>query len=201
MGQASCRDLHIGRIVSCSQRGKVKLLKEVIVVEGKMDTAAVKRAVDADTIETGGFNLLPHTLKAIDAAYHKRGIIILTDPDGAGERIRRFLTERFPDAGQAFIPKPLATAHNDVGVEQAQPEAIRDALSKVRSHSYTPEREFTVDDLWHNGLSGSCNSAQRRDALGAELGIGYGNTKVFLRRLNSYSVTREEFNEALAKIG
>ena len=81
------------------------MLKEVLVVEGKMDTVAIKRALEADTIETGGFTLAPYTLRQIEAAYKKRGIIILTDPDGAGERIRRFLTQRFPEAGQAFVPK------------------------------------------------------------------------------------------------
>ena len=81
------------------------MLKEVIVVEGKSDTAAIRRALEADTIETGGFTLAASTLRKIEAAYKKRGIIILTDPDGAGNRIRRFLTERFPEAGQAFIPR------------------------------------------------------------------------------------------------
>ena len=94
------------------------MLKEVLVVEGKMDTVAIKRALEADTIETGGFNLAPHTLRQIEAAYKKRGIIILTDPDGAGERIRRFLTQRFPEAGQAFVPKADATAHNDVALNR-----------------------------------------------------------------------------------
>ena len=48
------------------------MLKEVLVVEGKMDTVAVKKAVDAETIETGGFTLAPHTLALIEAAYRKR---------------------------------------------------------------------------------------------------------------------------------
>lgn len=177
------------------------MLKEVLVVEGKMDTVAIRKALEADTIETGGFTLAPYTLRAIEAAYKKRGIIILTDPDGAGERIRRFLTERFPKAGQAFIPKVQATAHNDVGVEQAQPEAILAALAKVRHHEYRPQQEFTANDLFKNNLNGSPSAAARRDALGAELGIGYGNAKRFLERLNHYGVSREEFTAALAKIG
>lgn len=177
------------------------MLKEVLVVEGKMDTVAIRKALEADTIETGGFTLAPYTLRAIEAAYKKRGIIILTDPDGAGERIRRFLTERFPEAGQAFIPKVQATAHNDVGVEQAQPEAILAALAKVRHHEYRPQQEFTANDLFKNNLNGSPSAAAHRDALGAELGIGYGNAKRFLERLNHYGVSREEFTAALAKIG
>ena len=177
------------------------MLKEVLVVEGKMDTVAIRRALEADTIETGGFTLAPYTLRQIEAAYKKRGIIILTDPDGAGERIRKFLTERFPEAGQAFIPKVQATANNDVGVEQAQPEAILAALAKVRHHEYRPQAEFSHMDLFQYDLNGSPQAAARRDALGAELGIGYGNAKRFLERLNHYGVSREEFLAALAKIG
>ena len=177
------------------------MLKEVLVVEGKMDTVAISKALEADTIETGGFTLAPYTLKQIEAAYKKRGIIILTDPDGAGERIRRYLTERFPDAGQAFIPKYQATAHNDVGVEQAQPEAYLAALSKVRQHEYRQQNEFTANDLFQHDLNGSPRASARRDALGAVLGIGYGNAKKFLERLNHYGVSREEFLAALKTIG
>ncbi len=173
------------------------MLKEVIVVEGKMDTVAVKRALECDTIETGGFALRPHTLKQIEAAYRKRGIIFLTDPDGAGGRIRKFLTERFPDAGQAFVPKKDARVPDDVGIEQASPEAIRLALSKVHHHEYNPEPVFDVADLRDNGLSGSRDASRKRDLLGAELGIGYGTAKTFLRRLNTYGITREEFESAL----
>ena len=171
------------------------MLKEVLVVEGKMDTVAVKKAVEADTIETGGFTLAP-----IEAAYKKRGIIIMTDPDGAGERIRKFLTDRFPKAGQAFVPKAEALAHHDVGIEQAQPEAIRKALSKVRFQEMEPRKEFSSRDLFVSGLSGSPEAAAKRDRLGAILGIGYGNVKQLVHRLNNYGVTREEFQAALDKV-
>ena len=177
------------------------MLKEVLIVEGKMDTVAVRRALAADTIETGGFTLAPHTLRAIEAAYKKRGIIILTDPDGPGERIRRYLTQRFPNAGQAFIPKLQALANNDVGVEQAQPQAILAALAKVRHSEYQPQAVFTMQDLFCHNLNGTPEAAARRDALGAELGIGYGNAKKFLERLNRYGVTRAEFAAALVVIG
>lgn len=176
------------------------MLKEVLIVEGKMDTIAVQKALDCETIETGGFALRSGTLRQIRAAYEKRGIIILTDPDGVGERIRRFLTERFPEAGQAFVPKKDASAPDDVGIEQAKPEAILAALAKVRYHQYQPKTLFTAMDLWRNGLSGSEAAGQKRDRLGAELGIGYGTAKKFLRRLNTYGVTREEFAAALKKI-
>ena len=176
------------------------MLKEVLVVEGKCDTVAIRRAVAADTIETSGYALASSTIEKIRNAYEKRGIIILTDPDGAGERIRKYLTKMFPNAGQAFVPKIDATAHNDVGIEQASPEAIKLALAKVRFHEFEPRIEFTTSDLFSNGLSGSAEASIRREKLGASLGIGYANAKQLLTRLNNYGVTREEFEAALTEI-
>ena len=173
------------------------MIKEVLVVEGKMDVVAIRKAVEADCIITGGFSLKPKTLENIKQAYQKRGIIILTDPDPAGERIRRFLSKRFPKAKHAFIPREDATDHGDIGIEQAKPPAIRAALEKVRTMDWAPKETFTNLDLVKNGLNGFPEASRRRAKLGAALGVGFANGKTFLLRLNHYGVTREEFEEAL----
>jgi len=161
---------------------------------------AVSRAVEADFIITDGFHLRPKTLEAIEAAYKKRGIIILTDPDPAGERIRRYLAKRFKNAKHAFIPIEEATAEGDIGVEQASTEAILAALSKVRTSSIEPSNIFSSADMVKNDLTGSVCAGERRATLGKILGLGVSNAKTFLKRLNNYSVTREEFEEALKKM-
>jgi len=176
------------------------LLKEVLIVEGKSDTAAVKRAVDADCITTGGFHFTRRTLQNIAAAYERRGIIILTDPDSAGENIRNFLSKKFPNAKHAYIPRDEATANDDIGVEQASPESIRNALKKVRTLEINPREEFTAAEMVALKLSGSSDSSRLRDKIGATLGIGYGNVKTFVRRLNNYGVTREEFLTAVRSL-
>ena len=176
------------------------MIKEVLIVEGKMDVVAINKAVEADCIITGGFTLNRQTLNNISAAYERRGIIILTDPDPAGERIRRFLTKRFPNAKHAFVPRIDATANDDIGIEQASPEAIRKALKKVRTMNINPVQTFTNSDMMKNQLNGSENSADRRMKLGAILGIGFANAKNFLKRLNNYGVTREEFNAAIDEL-
>ena len=176
------------------------MLKEVIIVEGKADVAAINRAVAADCIITGGFHITRRTLANIAAAYERRGIIILTDPDSAGENIRKFLTRKFPNARHAYIPRDEATANDDVGVEQASPESIRNALSKVRTLELEPREEFSAAEMVAFGLSGGTDSSRRRDKIGAALGIGYGNVKIFVRRLNNYGVTRAEFMEALENV-
>ena len=176
------------------------MLKEILIVEGKADVAAVKRAVEAECITTGGFHLTRRTLENISAAYKKRGIIILTDPDSAGENIRKFLSKKFPAAKHAYIPRDEATANDDVGVEQAAPESVRKALSKVRTLEINPREEFTAAEMIQFKLAGGANSSKLRDKIGAVLGIGFGNVKTFVRRLNSYGVTREEFLEALKNV-
>ena len=173
------------------------MIKEVLVVEGKQDVIAIKKAVEADCIITGGFSLKPYMIENIRQAYEKRGIIIMTDPDGAGERIRKFLSERFPNAKHAFVPKADATANDDVGIEQASPEAILRALEKVRYLEWTPTQTFTATDLIAAGLSGFANASERRAKVGAALGVGYANAKTFLTRLNNYGVTEAEFARAL----
>lgn len=176
------------------------MIQEVIIVEGKQDIARVKQAVDAEIIATGGFTLAPYTVKQIEQAYNKRGIIVLTDPDNAGERIRKYLTQRFPLAKHAFVPREQAYANDDIGIEQASPESIREALNKVRCHHFTPAAEFTLADILQGNLSGTADAAERRAVVGAALGIGYANAKQFLYRLNHYGVTRDEFERALSAL-
>lgn len=80
-------------------------IKEVIVVEGRDDTAKVKQAVDADTIETNGSAIDNAILQQIKHAKEKRGVIIFTDPDYPGERIRRIIDERVPGCKHAFLDR------------------------------------------------------------------------------------------------
>ena len=82
-----------------------KTIKEAIIVEGRDDTTAIRRAVDAVTIETHGFGMPDHIWPVIEKAYQEKGIIVFTDPDYAGEKIRRKIIERFPACKQAFLPK------------------------------------------------------------------------------------------------
>lgn len=173
------------------------MLKEVLVVEGKSDVQRIAQAVEAECIITEGFNLHKRQLDKIRLAYETRGIIILTDPDTAGERIRRFLTKKFPKAQHAFVPRDEAYANDDIGIEQASPESIRKALSVLHIHQLESSEEFTMQDLVRFDLVGSPESVEKRTRLGARLGIGYGNGKQFLYRLNHYGITRAAFEAAL----
>jgi len=175
-------------------------IKEFIVVEGKDDTAAIKKSVDAITIETHGYGISESTWKLIEKAYQEKGIIVFTDPDYAGEQIRKRILARFPDAKEAFLDRTDATKKRDIGIENASPESIREALSKAKCSVDTQDISFTIDDMFDTGLLGQPDSSARRKALGKKLGIGYANGKSFVQRLNKFGITKEEFIKALEEI-
>ncbi|MCL1982048.1 MAG: ribonuclease M5 [Clostridiales bacterium] len=176
-------------------------VKEILVVEGMSDTAAVKRAVDAQTIETHGYGIKQETWDLIETAYLKKGIIIFTDPDYSGEQIRKKLTERFPKAKQAHLAREDAEKGGDVGVENASAQEIAAAVERARASYEENSEVFTHKDIQSCGLAGSSGASARRAKIGKSLGIGYGNAAAFLSKLNKYGVTREEFDEAVLACG
>ena len=192
------------------KQGKIKI-EEIIVVEGRDDTTAIKRAVTAQTIETHGFGMNEEMWKRIDRAYKSCGVVLFTDPDRAGENIRRKIKERYPLCKEAFLPRREAVKKGNLGIENAAPEAIVEALLKTRSikSAGLPDEDaeekgarlFTVRDMDSNGLSSGKGSRKKREKIGEMLGIGYGNAKTFLSKLNRYGVTREEFYGAVQSIG
>lgn len=178
----------------------MKKIKEIIVVEGKSDTLAIKRSVIADTIETNGSEISIDTLNRIKRAHETRGIIVFTDPDFPGKRIRQIVSEFVPGCKHAYLDKAdaLAKGNKGVGVEHASREAIIAALSHVREELVEPEDELiSWDDLMSAGLTGRSDSKHRRKIIGKELRLGYMNAKQLHKRLNMFRVTPAEFEQAL----
>lgn len=173
-------------------------IKEVIVVEGKDDAARIKACVEASVIITRGYGINDAIYKKIEEAYHRVGIIIFTDPDTVGARLRRELLKRFPDAKQAFIPQKEGIKEGDIGVENASCASILRALEKVRS----PREKvslFTMSDLYELGLVGP-GSKSRREELSKKLGMEALTAKSTLEKLNHYGITLKEIQEALEDV-
>ncbi len=175
-------------------------IQEVIVVEGEHDRDRVQKAVQADVIVTGGAHIRQDVYQRLERAAKARGLIIFTDPDYAGEQIRRHLTKRFPDSKHAYLPRRAAHKNGDIGVENAALAEIERALSQVRSVVENVQPEFTERDLAEYGLIGIRDAAVRRERLGEALRIGYANAKTFLKRLNALRVSRAEFQQALTEL-
>ncbi|WP_088008415.1 ribonuclease M5 [Indiicoccus explosivorum] len=176
-------------------------IKEVIVVEGKDDTVAVKRATGADTIETNGSAVSDMTLQQIAHMQEKRGVIVFTDPDYPGKRIRAIIEERVPGVKHAFLDKKKAIAADGkgIGIEHAADADIRAALSAVytRMDADTESWNITADELIASRLMLHPSSRQRRERLGRQLKIGYANAKGLQKRLKMFGITQEQFKEAV----
>jgi ribonuclease M5 len=181
-------------------KDRLFMIKEIIVVEGKDDTVAIKRAVEAETIETGGSAVGEAVLRRIALAGERRGVIIFTDPDHAGERIRKIVAARVPGCKHAFLPQEEALHRGDIGVENASPEAIRRALANVRTEISGTEGEITWAHLMEAGLIVHPDASARRLALGNLLGIGYANGKQFHKRCTMFRISLDEFEAAVLKM-
>lgn len=176
------------------------MIKEVIVVEGRDDVDAVKKALDAEIIAVGGFGINAKVIERIKEAQKRKGVIVLTDPDFAGEKIRRIISKRVEGIKHAYISKEDGLKDGDIGVENACPEVILKALECAKITIEEKRNFFTMQDMFYFKLTGTSTSKIRRSMLGKILGVGYCNTAQMISRLNNYGITKEEFTDAIEKI-
>ena len=185
------------------EKEKIKI-KEIIVVEGRDDVTAVKRVVDAQIVQLNGFSgLTVKSIEKLKALAERNDLILLTDPDYAGKKIRAVIEKNIPNIKHAFVSRKNATKKNNVGVENASDDAIREALSHILVSGNSDKKEnsiFTMEDLVENGLCIGKSAKEKRLMLGDMLNIGYYNSKQLLNALNSFNITRNEFEEAMKLI-
>lgn len=177
-------------------------IKEVIVVEGKSDTVAVKRATNADTIETNGSAIDEEVLMRIEHAEQTRGVIVFTDPDYPGRRIRAIIEERIPTVKHAFLEKKKTIAKNGkgLGIEHATDEDIRLAIQAVYTIEEQPVFTIPLANLMQEKLIGHPEARRRRERLSEQLHIGQVNGKGLKKRLEMFRITPEQLKDAIAKI-
>ena len=179
-------------------------IKEFIVVEGRDDTTKIRHAVDADTIETNGSAINQRTIGQIQHAMDKRGVIIFTDPDYPGERIRHIIDQAVPGCKHAFLTQDQARAKHpegkSLGIEHASVDAIRQALKDVHELMDVEESMIEKSELLRYGLIGGADSRARRARLGELLQIGHTNGKQLLKRLTTFQITHEQLAEAMEQI-
>ena len=159
-------------------------VRQVIVVEGRYDKNALSQVVDAVIVETGGFSVFHDReklayLRRLAAA---RGVILMTDPDGAGFVIRNHLKGVLPPEQilQAYVPdvygkerrKRKGGKEGKLGVEGMRPQVILDALRRAgATFAQQDESEMPVHpvitkaDFYEWGLSGRPDSTARRAAV------------------------------------
>ena len=187
-------------------------IRQAIVVEGRYDKNALRQIVDAPVFETSGFGVMRsrELLCFLRQVAERRGLIILTDPDGAGFVIRNYLKGALPREHvlHAYIPdmagkerrKAKPGKEGKLGVEGMRPEvllaALRAAGAEIEGEAARPSgAPITKLDLFELGFSGGPGSAQRRAAMQRELSLPeHLGANALLDALN-LQFTREEFIE------
>ncbi len=172
-------------------------IKEIIVVEGKHDTQKLQSCIECDTLETCGCRLTKERIELIRQLQKKRGVIIFTDPDVPGEKIRNAINTQVPGCKNAFIEKRLAKTSKKVGVEHAKPQNIKDALSHLMTYEVQVSETLSLKEFHALGLNGRNNSAQLREMLGNTLFIGKCNAKTLWKRLNMLGLSVKEVEHLL----
>lgn len=154
-------------------------LEPVILVEGKYDKIKLSQLFDATILTTEGFGIFKQKdkLRLLRQLAQSRGLLIFTDPDGAGFVIRNYLKGAIP-AGKlyhAYIPdlygkekrKAKGSREGKLGVEGVPNEAILQAVERSGALDRVPSERtpITKTDLYDLGLSGGSNSGEKRRQL------------------------------------
>ncbi|MCD8051062.1 MAG: DUF4093 domain-containing protein [Clostridiales bacterium] len=187
-------------------------LKEAIVVEGRYDKNTLSQMVDTLILTTDGFQIFRRKDQAdlLRRVAARRGLIVLTDSDGAGFVIRNHLKGILPpeQVKQCYIPdiygkekrKKTPGKEGKLGVEGMSPAVLEEALRRCGATilgesalDQSAGREITKLDLYQAGLSGGAGSAQRRKALLRALDLPEHLTANALVPVLNTLLTYEEF--------
>lgn len=185
-------------------------VKEVIVVEGRYDKNTLSQIVDAVIIETSGFGIFNNRQKQnlLRTMAKKKGIIVLTDSDGAGFMIRNFIKGCVPPeyVKHAYIPdiygkerrKKSPSKEGRLGVEGMRPQVLLEALKRAGAtfnDSQEPYREQLISkaDMFQRGLSGGIGSREKRNQLIKRLDLPEKLSSDALLDVLNALMSREEF--------
>jgi len=190
-------------------------IQEAIVVEGRYDKNTLSQVVDTLILETGGFQIFkdPEKMALLRRAAQRRGLIVLTDSDGAGFVIRNRLKGAIPaeQLKHAYIPdvygkerrKRKPGKEGKLGVEGMSPDVLERVLRRAGATFLEGEAArasgppLTKGDLFAAGLSGGAGSGEKRLALLRRLELPeHMSANALLAVLNG-CYTREEAEDIL----
>ncbi|NLW64796.1 MAG: DUF4093 domain-containing protein [Clostridiales bacterium] len=189
-------------------------VSEVIVVEGRYDKNTLSQIVDATIIETGGFSIFsdPEKLELLRKIAERRGLIVMTDSDGAGFVIRNYLKGAIDPKyiKHAYIPdiegkerrKSAPSGEGKLGVEGMSRQVILDALTRTGATmgDNVPKKSgepICKADMFALGLSGGEGSRERRLRLTKKLGLPQKLSPNALMDVLNVLYTKQELREVL----
>jgi ribonuclease M5 len=170
--------------------------KHLYIVEGKDDVSRLKAAGARFVMTTEGF-LVSNRLKGfLKNAQNIRGIVLLLDPDGPGNKIREELHHTLSAYEDVFIDKAQASARRKIGVAEADTDYIKEALAEqLKADEKSGEKEtFSLSDVSSLGLTGQ-NSALKKEKLKRKYSLVITTAKSIADQLSILRITPEEIGE------
>lgn len=178
----------------------MKKLDAVLVVEGKMDRDLISSFIDCDIVTTNGSAVSRETIELVRGLKKKGRVIVFTDPDAPGKRIRDILNNEIEGLENAFVPKEKAIKGRKVGVAECSKETILEALEHSFANLPSPtstSSSLAFADLYDLGLAGGADSSFRRKKLQNRFHLGECNAKTFLKRCNMLGLGKKDLEEAI----
>ncbi len=192
-------------------------IEETIIVEGKYDKEKLKKITDAPIICTGGFEIYrsKQLLESIRHISKEHGVLILTDSDRAGFKIRNYLKQCLGNdynIKNVYIPaikgkekrKDKAGKDGILGVEGIDEEILYELLSKVataKSADSLNDTTLTKADLYADGLTGGKESKLLREKVAKALKLPPRISANALLDIINKGGYYDEYKKAIADIG
>ena len=176
----------------------VDLSNAIIVVEGATDVQYLSTFINSAFQITNGSSVPRETICYLKEASKTKDIIVLTDPDYPGERIRKIINENISNCLNAYVRKEYSIKGNKVGVAESTKEEILYALSKITlSKRSNIKGNLTNADLYKLGLTGYKDSFIKRKLVSEHFNLGFNNSKSLLKKLNEFNIKYKEIEEYL----
>lgn len=174
----------------------MKKINEIIVVEGKSDKQFLGTFLNADILTCNGSAIDGFDKNYLIELSKTRGVIILTDPDYPGQRIRNEISSYLPVCKHAFVRKENSIKRHKVGVAEASKEEVLFALENVVTFDESKKGSLNETDMMLLKLSGLDSTANKEKVI-KHFNIGHCNSKTLLKRLNLLNVSKETLEAIL----
>ena len=174
----------------------MKKINEIIVVEGKSDKQFLETFLNADILTCNGSAIDGFDKNYLIELSKTRGVIILTDPDYPGQRIRNEISSYLPVCKHAFVRKENSIKRHKVGVAEASKEEVLFALENVVTFDESKKGSLNETDMMLLKLSGLDSSSNKEKVI-KYFNIGHCNSKTLLKRLNLLNVSKETLEAIL----
>ena len=165
-------------------------LNGILVVEGKEDASYLSNYIDSEMVTTNGFDIP----KEVVSYLKDKKVIVLTDPDEAGLKIRQKLNELLPTAINVEIDIKKCIRNTKNGVAECD---INEVLTKLKPYyidKNNSQSDITINDLYNLGLM---NNKDLREEVSRRLNLGKCNAKTLYKRLLNNNIKLEQLCEII----